>query len=236
MPPLLCPNLKVFGHEAWHFALAREGTCFYTKRSFISHNNQKGIFFHWWLLLTLLRTISFFSWMASDRVELVAGQFGHVGLDHLCLRDGGIPSDQWSATAEALGTLSALGCCCWTAVWGSGSLCPVGVVDDLVVGWGFLGLPIDRVVWSLSELTIDTAARYFRPKYSQISLSWEWLTIDESRRDNYLVIDTDASLGSIRWMRCLLASRNSLSWDDWVSPMVWLEFFQSSVAMFRSMK
>ena len=45
MPPLLCPNLKVFGHEVWHFALAGEGTCFYTKhkKSFILHKNQMGI-------------------------------------------------------------------------------------------------------------------------------------------------------------------------------------------------
>ena len=44
MPPLLCPNLKVFGHEAWHFALAGEGTCFYTKhkKSFILHKKSNG--------------------------------------------------------------------------------------------------------------------------------------------------------------------------------------------------
>ena len=60
MPPLLCPNLKVFGHEVWHFALAGEGTCFYTKhkKSFILHKNQMGML-NWLLgnsyVLTMLR-------------------------------------------------------------------------------------------------------------------------------------------------------------------------------------
>ena len=77
--PPFAPKSESIWAKVWHCALTREGTCFYTtqqKKSFISHNNKKGIFVHRWLLLTLLRTISFFSWMASDRVELVAGQFG----------------------------------------------------------------------------------------------------------------------------------------------------------------
>ena len=95
MPPLLCPNLKVFGHEVWHFALAGEGTCFYTKhkKSFILHKNQMGIFFHRWelhssrnnFLLHLDGVVStVLNWLLGSSAELVAGQFGRVGLGHRC--------------------------------------------------------------------------------------------------------------------------------------------------------
>ena len=34
------------------------------------------------------------NWLLGSSAELVAGQFGRVGLDHRCLRDGGIPSEE----------------------------------------------------------------------------------------------------------------------------------------------
>ena len=34
------------------------------------------------------------NWLLGSSAELVAGQFGRVGLDHRCLQDGGIPSEE----------------------------------------------------------------------------------------------------------------------------------------------
>ena len=44
-------------------------------------------------------------------------------------------------------------------VWGSGSLCHVGVVDDLV-GWGFLGLPVDTMLLIPNAYDASDALRF----------------------------------------------------------------------------
>ena len=94
MPPLLCPNLKVFGHEVWHFALAGEGTCFYTKhkKSFILHKNQMGIS-NLRIILTA-RACRTGCWAARTCRPCWPGASW----------DGGIPLTRWGHSPYEMGT------------------------------------------------------------------------------------------------------------------------------------
>ena len=85
MPPLLWPNLKVFGHELTLTSLDQGGGHTFTqtqKQSFISHkSNVRGTTFFKRLLWTILSSSA--GRRRVDRVELVAGQFGCVDRDNL---------------------------------------------------------------------------------------------------------------------------------------------------------